>query len=726
MGVSLLENGDNTQVGERGVQLSGGQKQRITIARAMLKNPKILLLDEATSALDAGSESFVQEALDRLMVGRATVVVAHRLCTIRNVDTLAVLQQGQVVETSTHEEMISKGLEIITEKDKMRKWSRSMRAKGKTIGLVPTMGYLHEGHISLIKEAQKHSDVIVVSIYVNPGQFSPSEDLSTYPSDFQGDLDKLKALPVNVVFHPYNLYDYGNSDIESKNNDPKSNDGSGGGGNDVVSCVEDSKLGHETWVRVERLEKGMCGKSRPVFFKGVATIVTKLFNIVEPDVAIFGKKDYQQWRIICRMVRDLDFAVTIIGSEIVREADGLAMSSRNVRLLPEERNKALSINRSLSRAKLTAQNGQISCRDLRDLVTQAILEAGGKIDYAEVCPALSSQILLLRLNPTMDSALTSSGNQEKPIFCPWGFLDENDRASLQVVTETAQQIAQDTTQQGISREPLQPQRAGNDKNSYANAVKPKYGRHIETSSLPTPGKQGEYPTIALIDDEIEKGLQYCKFSLVGRLDLRQVKPDRVKEVVSQLWNPTEEWQMTLLGRGYIMFRFSAETDYLKKKRWKKKNKDGAGTADTNNAMNEAQDPNNEQVGKEQDNNPESDITYAADEGVIEIIDADNTQGNQEPMNVDNNEQDLAVVAVVSADGNTEAPCQSSFAVLDTELVAAAQLEVIDVGDNHLEIYHDAQVETVSVLLESETDGIERDSLTDVVRALGATDSVVDH
>ncbi|KAF9611203.1 hypothetical protein IFM89_027517 [Coptis chinensis] len=482
------------------------------------------------------------------------------------------------------------GLEIITEKDKMRKWSRSMRAKGKTIGLVPTMGYLHEGHISLIKEAQKHSDVIVVSIYVNPGQFSPSEDLSTYPSDFQGDLDKLKALPVNVVFHPYNLYDYGNSDIESKNNDPKSNDGSGGGGNDVVSCVEDSKLGHETWVRVERLEKGMCGKSRPVFFRGVATIVTKLFNIVEPDVAIFGKKDYQQWRIICRMVRDLDFAVTIIGSEIVREADGLAMSSRIMSPFTRRAEQglfsamlyhhALSINRSLSRAKLTAQNGQISCRDLRDLVTQAILEAGGKIDYAEVCPVLSGQILLLRLNPTMDLALTSS---EKP-------------------------------------------------------------SNVETMSK------------------------------------------------------------------------------NQKKRWKKKNKDGAGTAGTNNAMNEAQDPNNEQVGKEQDNNPESDTTYAADEGVIEIIDADNTQGNQEPMNVDNNEQDLAVVAVVSADGNTEAPCQSSFAVLDTELVAAAQLEVIDVGDNHLEIYHDAQVETVSVLLESETDGIERDSLTDVVRALGATDS----
>lgn len=268
--------------------------------------------------------------------------------------------------------------EIITDKDEMRRWSRSMRAQGKTIGLVPTMGYLHEGHISLIKEAQNHnSHVIVVSIYVNPGQFSPTEDLSTYPSDFEGDLEKLKALPVDVVFHPYNLYDYGNSEIESRNNPSTGGDG-------VASCLEDGKLGHETWVRVERLEKGMCGKSRPIFFRGVATIVTKLFNIVEPDLAVFGKKDYQQWRIIRRMVRDLDFAVKIIGSEIVREADGLAMSSRNVRLSLEEREKALSINRSLYKAKLAAQSGQISSGALRELVVQAILEAGGKIDYAEI------------------------------------------------------------------------------------------------------------------------------------------------------------------------------------------------------------------------------------------------------------------------------------------------------------------------------------------------------
>lgn len=197
--------------------------------------------------------------------------------------------------------MASKEPTVITNKDEMRKWSRAMRSQGKTIGLVPTMGYLHEGHTTLVREAHTHSDLVVVSIYVNPGQFSPTEDLSTYPSDFHGDIEKLMAVPggVDVVFHPHNLYNYGpnlsgDNGFESKGGKVK--------GAGVVSCVEDSGFGHETWVRVENLEKGLCGESRPVFFRGVATVVTKLFNIVEPDVAMFGKKDYQQWRVIQRMV----------------------------------------------------------------------------------------------------------------------------------------------------------------------------------------------------------------------------------------------------------------------------------------------------------------------------------------------------------------------------------------------------------------------------------------
>ncbi|XP_058094717.1 pantoate--beta-alanine ligase [Magnolia sinica] len=362
---------------------------------------------------------------------------------------------------------MAKEPEIIRDKDLMRSWSRTKRSQGKTLALVPTMGYLHQGHLSLIQEAQNLANITVVSIYVNPGQFSPSEDLATYPSDFHGDIQKLREAGVDAVFHPQNLYDYGcggqtasgsfgNSGVvdgeerkvgsfetaeenpsgsfgnsgfvdgeerkvgsfetseenpsESFGNlgfvdggerkvGPSGRDGEDSSGNfgnldaddrkdrKVVSCVEEkggARSGHETWIRVERLERGLCGKSRPVFFRGVATVVAKLFNIVEPDVAVFGKKDYQQWRLIRRMVRDLDFGINVIGSEIVRETDGLAMSSRNVHLLPEEREKALSINKSLSKAKFAAQNGHTSCRELRNSVIQAIVAAGGKIDYAEI------------------------------------------------------------------------------------------------------------------------------------------------------------------------------------------------------------------------------------------------------------------------------------------------------------------------------------------------------
>ncbi|OMO88901.1 Pantoate-beta-alanine ligase [Corchorus capsularis] len=266
-----------------------------------------------------------------------------------------------------------------------------MRSQGKTIGLVPTMGYLHQGHLSLVQEAQKYTQLIVVSIYVNPGQFSPSEDLSTYPSDFHGDILKLKSVPggVDAVFCPHNLYsDNDNNENEIDNNENSncgvSNCGVSNSGISV-SCVEEKGFGgHETWVRVERLEKGLCGKSRPVFFRGVATIVTKLFNIVEPDVAVFGKKDYQQWKIIQRMVRDLDFGIQIVGSELLRDSDGLALSSRNVHLSPHQREKAVSISKSLLKAKSMAQGGQVKCGQLKDLAIQTITQAGGRIDYAEV------------------------------------------------------------------------------------------------------------------------------------------------------------------------------------------------------------------------------------------------------------------------------------------------------------------------------------------------------
>ncbi|KAL6978777.1 pantoate--beta-alanine ligase (AMP-forming) [Sarracenia purpurea var. burkii] len=228
---------------------------------------------------------------------------------------------------------------ILTGKEQMRRWSRIVRSQGKTVGLVPTMGYVHDGHLSLVREAHKHADLIVVSIYVNPGQFAPSEDLTTYPSDFPGDINKLESVPggVDVVFHPHNLYDYGNGG---------GGEGEKGGEAAASSCLEEWGLGHETWVRVEKLEMGMCGKSRPIFFRGVVTVVAKLFNIVEPDVAVFGKKDYQQWRIIQRL--------------------------------------ASSINQSLSKAKYAAEKGIVNCEVLKNSVIQAIHEVGGRIDYAEI------------------------------------------------------------------------------------------------------------------------------------------------------------------------------------------------------------------------------------------------------------------------------------------------------------------------------------------------------
>jgi pantoate--beta-alanine ligase len=186
--------------------------------------------------------------------------------------------------------------EVIRDKAAMRAWSRRRHAEGKAVAFVPTMGFLHEGHLSLISAAAAASTgpvAIVVSIYVNPSQFAPTEDLATYPSDFAGDLRKLVATGVvAAVFCPPYLYFRGSARRPA--------DASGNG---AVSFLEAAGGdGHETWIRVERLEKGLCGSSRPVFFRGVATVVAKLFNIVEPDIAVFGKKDYQQWRVICRMV----------------------------------------------------------------------------------------------------------------------------------------------------------------------------------------------------------------------------------------------------------------------------------------------------------------------------------------------------------------------------------------------------------------------------------------
>lgn len=261
-------------------------------------------------------------------------------------------------------------MELITEARAMRLWSRAHRAAGRRVSLVPTMGYLHEGHLSLVREAMSRSEACAVSIYVNPTQFAANEDFGTYPRDEQGDLTKLRDLGVHAVFMPTRLY------AEADQNATSTSDVDGAAG------------AHETFVTCERLQSGLCSTTRPHFFRGVATVVTKLFNVVEPDVAVFGKKDYQQWRVIRRVARDLDFDVDVVGAPLAREPDGLAMSSRNVRLTPAHRKSAVAISAALFDLGAKHERGDLSEeRGLLDAVAAVrarVEEAGGVVDYVEV------------------------------------------------------------------------------------------------------------------------------------------------------------------------------------------------------------------------------------------------------------------------------------------------------------------------------------------------------
>ncbi|SHH77474.1 pantoate--beta-alanine ligase [Sporanaerobacter acetigenes] len=221
-----------------------------------------------------------------------------------------------------------------------------------SIGFVPTMGYLHEGHISLIKKAREENDIVITSIFVNPTQFGPNEDFEKYPRDESRDLQKCEENGCDIVFLPQ-----------------------------VDEMYPDSFL---TFVQVEELGKGLCGKSRPTHFRGVTTVLTKLFNIVKPDRAYFGQKDAQQLVIVKKMVEDLNMDVEIIGCPIVREADGLAISSRNTYLSPEERNDALFLNKSLKLAKNLIENGEKNISIIKNEMKETILSGNNNsIDYIE-------------------------------------------------------------------------------------------------------------------------------------------------------------------------------------------------------------------------------------------------------------------------------------------------------------------------------------------------------
>ncbi len=251
-------------------------------------------------------------------------------------------------------------MQIIEQIADMRAWSEGERRQLRRIVFVPTMGSLHEGHLGLVRDAKTRGERVVVSIFVNPMQFGPSEDFAKYPRDLQRDRALLESLGADVLFHPT-----------------------------VAEIYPD---GYQTHIEVENLSLPLCGAVRPGHFRGVATVVAKLFNIVQPHVAVFGEKDFQQLQVVRRLVRDLSMDVEIVGHPIVREADGLAMSSRNAYLTPEERRAAVCLSRALCKAEKLARRGETCAAPLLRVVAADLArEPLAQVEYAKLCDADSLQ-----------------------------------------------------------------------------------------------------------------------------------------------------------------------------------------------------------------------------------------------------------------------------------------------------------------------------------------------
>jgi pantoate--beta-alanine ligase len=246
--------------------------------------------------------------------------------------------------------------QLIKSVAELGRYSDAARGIGRRIALVPTMGALHEGHLSLVRLAYHHADRVIVSVFVNPTQFGPAEDFARYPRDLARDMELLRKVGVDVVFAPPVEEIYPNGDA--------------------------------TWVEVERLTSGLCGRSRPGHFRGVTTVVARLFNAARPHVAVFGEKDYQQLAVIRRMARDLAFGIEVIGGPIVREPDGLAMSSRNVFLSARARQQATALHAALHEARALVRGGvrdaAALCEEARRRIEKEPL---AEIDYVELVDA---------------------------------------------------------------------------------------------------------------------------------------------------------------------------------------------------------------------------------------------------------------------------------------------------------------------------------------------------
>lgn len=243
-------------------------------------------------------------------------------------------------------------MKIIRRVAEMQTWADEQRRLDRRIGFVPTMGYLHEGHLSLVRRARQHADCVVVSIFVNPLQFGPAEDYQRYPRDFERDRQLLEQEATDVIYYPEAAALY--------------------------------PADYSTYVEVQQLTERLCGEKRPGHFRGVATVVTKLFHAVKPHLAVFGAKDAQQAYVIRRMVRDLDFGIEIIVAPTVREPDGLALSSRNTYLRPEERAQAPVLYRALCRGAELIARGERNPQTVIQAMHQLIATTDARIDYLTI------------------------------------------------------------------------------------------------------------------------------------------------------------------------------------------------------------------------------------------------------------------------------------------------------------------------------------------------------